>query len=246
MASSSEMPCRELVELVTAYLDGALPPADRERFEEHGRICPGCRTHLSRMRRVVGSLGQLRRQEEGERDAGKDRLLGLFRRQGLHSQAPQRDEAGILLGHEAANARLLVGLERSGLDPEDLRRRDRLHIVSGQQPADALLDELDDRVRAAVDHGAPMVRVLGNLGWAHAGWPSERALLRLEAQVTNAVRNLPAVVICAYDVRGLPGRTLLLGGLECHPLTLRRTTLRANEHRVPAERFLEALARDGA
>jgi len=58
--------------------------------------------------------------------------------------------------------------------------------------------------------------------------------------VTDAVRNLPSVVMCAYDVRGLSGRSLLLGGLECHPLTLHRGALRRNEHHIAAELALDA------
>ena len=53
MGLSTDMPCQELVELVTAYLDGALSPADRERFEAHWRTCPGCRTYLAQMQLVV-------------------------------------------------------------------------------------------------------------------------------------------------------------------------------------------------
>ena len=281
------MPCRELVELVTAYLDGALSSADRTRCDAHWRTCPGCRTYLSQMQLVVGSLGQLRRREVEEIGAERDRLLDLFRTQGRHNResrersvplgvagefaAPgdhisyfweserefdaaagflaagvERDEVCVLLGHDAANGRLLGGLERRGLAPDELRRRDRLHTVSGQQPADAVLGEISDRIRTAVDRGVPMVRVLGNLGWEHAGWPTEGDILRLEARMTDAVRNLPSVVMCAYDVRGLSGRRLLLGGLECHPLTLRRAVIRQNEHHVPAEQFLETLALDAA
>jgi hypothetical protein len=54
------------------------------------------------------------------------------------------------------------------------------------------------------------------------------------------------VVLCAYDVRALSGRQLLLGGLECHPLTLRRGALRQNEHHVAAEQLLEKLSADGS
>jgi anti-sigma factor RsiW len=38
------MACQELVELVTAYLEGYLAPAERTRFEEHLATCSGCRT----------------------------------------------------------------------------------------------------------------------------------------------------------------------------------------------------------
>jgi len=69
-----------------------------------------------------------------------------------------------------------------------------------------------------------------------------KSLLR----VTDAVRNLLSVVMCAYDVRGLSGRSLLLGGLECQPLTLCGGALRRNEHHIAAEQFLEMLALDAA
>jgi len=82
-----------------------------------------------------------------------------------------------------------------------------------------------------------MVRVLGNLGWEHPGWPAEGDILRLEARVTDAVRNLPSVVMCAYGVRGLSSRSLLLGGLECYPLTLRRGALGETSTLSPPSSF---------
>jgi len=285
MVSSTGMPCQELVELVSSYLDDALPPAERGRCDEHLRTCAGCCAYLAQMELVVSALGELRRSEGEENAAEKARLLDLFRTRAPHNRAPrersvplgiadafaapgdhigylceddqefdatagflaaglERDEVCVLLGHDAANARVLAGLERHGLPPYDMQRRDRLHTVSGQQPTDALLREIDVRIRAAVDDGVPMVRVLGHLGWGQPRWPAEREILSLEARVTDAVRNLPSVVLCAYDVRWLSGRRLLLGGLECHPLTLRRAALRHNEHYVAAEQFLARLSAD--
>ena len=55
---------------------------------------------------------------------------------------------------------VLAGLERRGLSPSELERRDRLHTVSGQQPTDAMLRVIGDRVRIAVDREETMVRVL--------------------------------------------------------------------------------------
>ena len=48
--------CREFVELVTDYLEGALPPAERARFEAHLAECDGCAGYLEDMRRLVGFL----------------------------------------------------------------------------------------------------------------------------------------------------------------------------------------------
>jgi anti-sigma factor RsiW len=44
--------CRDAVELVTDYLEGALSPAELLRFEEHVVICDGCAAHVSNMRRL--------------------------------------------------------------------------------------------------------------------------------------------------------------------------------------------------
>src|SRR5262249_44722378 len=106
-----------------------------------------------------------------------------------------------------------------------------------------LLVEIDERITDAVDRGMPAVRILGNLNWGRGapGWPSDREILRLEAQVTSAAERLPCIVMCVYDVTKLPGPMLPNGGLECHPLTFRRDCLRHNEHHVPAERFLDGL-----
>ena len=275
--------CRELVELVTAYLEGELPSSERARCDEHLRACAGCRAYLGQMELVIDALGELARSDGADDGVEKARLGDLFRTRGLRDRAPrdcsvplgiadafaapgdhigyfweheqeldatagflaagvERDEVCVLLGHEAASARVMAGLERRGLDPGDLRRRDRFHTVSGRQPVDTVLRDIDDRIRAGIDAGSPMVRVLGHLGWGLSGWPPERDTFSFEARVTDVVRNLPAVVLCAYDVRALSGRQLLLGGFECHPLTLRGAALRHNEHHVAAEQFLEKLS----
>jgi anti-sigma factor RsiW len=72
-----EMTCRELVGLVTDYLDGALEPAACLRFEAHLARCTGCRRHLDQMRRTIRSVGRLA--EEDLDAAARDRWLGAFR-----------------------------------------------------------------------------------------------------------------------------------------------------------------------
>ena len=56
---ADDMACQELVELVTSYLEGALPPVDRARFEAHLEGCGGCRTYLEQMRQTIRVLGTL-------------------------------------------------------------------------------------------------------------------------------------------------------------------------------------------
>jgi anti-sigma factor RsiW len=56
---TDELTCAELVELVTDYLEGALPPGEQERFEEHLISCEGCANHLDQMRSTIAVLGRL-------------------------------------------------------------------------------------------------------------------------------------------------------------------------------------------
>ena len=53
------MKCRQVVELMTEYLEGTLSAADRARFEEHIAGCDGCRAYLDQMRRTRQVLGRL-------------------------------------------------------------------------------------------------------------------------------------------------------------------------------------------
>ena len=48
-----DLTCRELVELVTDYLDGALPDAERMRFETHIAACEGCDRYVEQIRMTV-------------------------------------------------------------------------------------------------------------------------------------------------------------------------------------------------
>ena len=52
-----EMPCQELVEVITAYLEGALPEHDRDRFEEHLEVCAKCREYVGQFRRTIAAVG---------------------------------------------------------------------------------------------------------------------------------------------------------------------------------------------
>jgi anti-sigma factor RsiW len=54
------MTCEDLVELVTAYLEGGLDDVDREVFEGHLERCPGCERYVDQFRDTIALLGELR------------------------------------------------------------------------------------------------------------------------------------------------------------------------------------------
>jgi len=53
------MTCRELVALVTDYLEGALPADEHARFDAHLGRCASCRTYLVEMETTIRLLGRL-------------------------------------------------------------------------------------------------------------------------------------------------------------------------------------------
>jgi len=69
--------CREFVELVTDYLEGALPQDERVRFEAHLAECDGCTGYLEDMRRLAGSLQEA--PEPPPDPATREALLRAFR-----------------------------------------------------------------------------------------------------------------------------------------------------------------------
>ncbi|MBI3244494.1 MAG: zf-HC2 domain-containing protein [Chloroflexi bacterium] len=74
---AEEITCKELVELVTDYLEEALPTEQRARFEAHLSRCEGCQSYFAQMRRTILLLGRLT--EDTVPPAAKAELLTLFR-----------------------------------------------------------------------------------------------------------------------------------------------------------------------
>ena len=72
-----ELTCKELVEVVTDYLEDRLPTEKRILFEEHVAICSWCRTYLEQMRETVRLTGSVR--EEDLEPEARDALLDVFR-----------------------------------------------------------------------------------------------------------------------------------------------------------------------
>ncbi len=74
--AAHEMTCKELVELITDYLENALSPAERARFEAHLGRCDGCTNYLDQMRRTIVLSGRLT--EESIAPRVQEELLHVF------------------------------------------------------------------------------------------------------------------------------------------------------------------------
>ena len=74
---TSDPTCKEVVELVTEYLEGAMRPEWIDQFEQHVVFCQGCDAYLDQMRRsivLVRSVG-----DEDVDPAALDQLMAAFR-----------------------------------------------------------------------------------------------------------------------------------------------------------------------
>jgi anti-sigma factor RsiW len=69
--------CREIVELITDYLEGNLPPDVRGRVEQHLTWCRGCRNYLEQMPVTIGLAGRLA--EDSLHPDVRDELVRAFR-----------------------------------------------------------------------------------------------------------------------------------------------------------------------
>jgi len=77
MTGRDAMDCNELVELVTAYLDGSLDTQTRVRFDSHLSQCDGCENYLQQFRETVRTVGKIRNDELDP--AFRNRLLDAFK-----------------------------------------------------------------------------------------------------------------------------------------------------------------------
>jgi anti-sigma factor RsiW len=77
MATVDDLTCRELVELVTDYLEEALTLGERRRFERHLGTCSVCPRYVEQLRATIRVLGRLH--EDDVPEPARSMLLDAFR-----------------------------------------------------------------------------------------------------------------------------------------------------------------------
>jgi PAS domain S-box-containing protein len=154
----------------------------------------------------------------------------------------------VIFGHEEANRTVCRYLEELGFDTKALSEAGRITVLGGNPSGEKILQTIGAAFSEALNKGATLIRLLGNIGWGKSNWPEDHDLLAFEAKVTEAAKQFPCVVVCMYDTISLSGHVVHHGGLETHPyLMFGSGPLRDNPNYVPAELFLErieAIARD--
>jgi hypothetical protein len=69
--------CAEVVELVTDYLERALPAEEMTLFEQHLNFCEGCIVYVEQIRATAEAVGRVR--EEDVPPETREKLMAAFR-----------------------------------------------------------------------------------------------------------------------------------------------------------------------
>jgi len=149
----------------------------------------------------------------------------------------------VVFGHQEATDKVFRILAAKGFDITTLTDQRRITLLRRESAAPATLSDIADIFQAAVHAGAPAIRYLGNLGFGEAPLPGRGIddVLELEAKATALAKQFPAVVVCMYDVNTLPGRLILKGGFQTHPLAVCGDHLTHNPYYIPEQAFLRDL-----
>ncbi|MEA2346300.1 MAG: hypothetical protein QOG62_87 [Thermoleophilaceae bacterium] len=73
-----EMPCRELIEVITDYLEGALSAEDHRRFEEHLGTCTACVLYVEQFQAVIKAVGRITSEDQLDPEL-REGLVSAFR-----------------------------------------------------------------------------------------------------------------------------------------------------------------------
>ena len=205
-------------------------------------------------RRLASKLRHHSAQEEGERHSSillgitDDRvelgshLIYFWQDEGQFERGVRfvkvglrADDHCVLFGHIEATDRVLAILRRNGLEPERLLTEHRLTVLRRESSAVVTLSHISRVFEDALRAGAPAIRFLGNWGMGRAPLPGkgEDEVLELESSVTAMAARFPCVVVCMYDVNTLPGRLIMKGGFETHPLAVCGDKLQPNPYYLP-------------
>ena len=76
-----------MIEVVTNYLDDALPSDEQQRFERHLSYCAGCNTYVDQIRETIRQTGRVPR-EESLPPGLREQIVAQFRNWKQDEDAP--------------------------------------------------------------------------------------------------------------------------------------------------------------
>lgn len=153
----------------------------------------------------------------------------------------EQGEHVVVFGHGEANDLVCRALDEGGYECTSMQEEGKLTVLGPDSTGDLMLSRIGATFQSALDSGADMIRLLGNIGWGKPDWPDQVDILRFEAKVTAAAETFPCVVICMYDLKSLSGSEVVHGAFGTHPLTIHQNLIRENPVCVDVDEYLARL-----
>jgi excisionase family DNA binding protein len=146
-------------------------------------------------------------------DAGRVRLTAPFLGDGLRAGQP----CFLLAQGEEAESYLAALDAMPGVDVDEALASGMLTVLGGPGRTVAkALDFWEEKLWAAKDRHAPVIRAVGEMVSERENFESEQEMLAYEAALNMTARRFPCAVICQYDVRRFSGPAILQA-IRAHP-----------------------------
>jgi len=169
----------------------------------------------------------------------RDRLLYPFLQEGLR----QGDKCLCLIDDVEPGLVRDRAVGRPG--PEYSRRSEQLDVErasdaylpsGGEFRVEDMMRFLAESVDAATEDGFDLLRAAGEMSWVLTGPPGWDDLFRYESALNHVVDEMPAILVCLYDLQKF-GADMLVEVLYTHPKVLLDRTVIDNPHYLPPTEY---------
>jgi DNA-binding CsgD family transcriptional regulator len=173
--------------------------------------------------------------------AERDLLLYPFLQEGLR----QGDKCLCLI--DDVEPGLVRDRAVGGLGPDysrrslDVERASDAYLPSGEFHVEDMMRFLAESAGAATDDGFDLLRAAGEMSWVLTGPPGWDDLFRYESALNHVVEEMPAILICLYDLQKF-GADMLIEVLYTHPTVLLNRTVIDNPLYLPPTDYPAAAA----
>jgi excisionase family DNA binding protein len=148
-----------------------------------------------------------------ESDAARLRLTGPFLAEGLRAGQP----CILLAEGEELDSYMVVLRGMPGVDLDRAVASGQLTIAGAPgATVEAALAFWEEKLWAAVDSHAPVVRAVAEMVSERNNFESEQEMLDYEAALNITLKRFPSVLLCQYDVRKFSGQAMFTA-LRAHP-----------------------------
>ncbi|RYP84433.1 hypothetical protein EKO23_15525 [Nocardioides guangzhouensis] len=118
----------------------------------------------------------------------------------------------------------------------DVERASDAYLPSGEFCVDDMMRFLAESVDAATDDDFDLLRAAGEMSWVLPGPPGWDDLFRYESALNQVVEQMPAILVCLYDLQKF-GADMLVEVLYTHPKVLLDRTVIDNPHYLPPKEY---------